>query len=355
MMRKFRNLIAAGFALMLLPAGALAAVQRAEVVRPAPNQLSISWQDANPVDIYQGDHPDFPLRGARPLVRHSTSGAYILDHAGTVRRYFVLVDTRDHRSIEVAERLVPLAQGSNFRDIGGYLGAGGKHVRWGLIYRSAGQPLLTPADVDYVHALDVAQLVDLRSSEERVIAPTKITGIPYTAVGYAMAEVMRGTNGRQLHNGVDVYRNFPRLLAPQLKIVFAHLLHEQTPIVYNCSAGQDRTGFVTAMVLTALGVDHDTIVADYHLSTTYRRPEFEMAPISPELAASDPVAGMFAKYQQSPQWKVPQPLRENDGTPFLTGAFDEISKKWGSVDAYLAKEAGVGPVEIAALRKAYLE
>lgn len=354
-MRKFEKLIVGGLAIALFPAVAMAAVQHGEVVRLAPDQLSLRWKDANPVDIYQGNQPDFPLDAAHALVRHNTSGTYTLDHAGAQRLYFILADTRDHRRLEIAERVAPLEQASNFRDIGGYVGAGGKHVRWGLIYRSGGQPLLTPADVAYIHALKVSQLIDLRSSEERVIAPTKITGIPYTAVGYSMAEVMRGADGRQLANGRDIYHNFPHLLAPQLKLVFAHLLREKTPLVYNCSAGQDRTGFVTAMVLTALGVDYDTIVADYHLSTVYRRPQFEMAPINRDLAASDPVAGMFAKSQQSPQANVPQPLKEQDGTPYLTGAFDEIRDKWGSVDAYLAKEAGVGPVEIARLRKLYLE
>ena len=109
------------------------------------------------------------------------------------------------------------------------------------------------------------------------------------------------------------------------------------------------------MVLSALGVPYATIVADYHLSTTDRRPAFEMAPIAPALAASDPVAGMFARMQQSPQWNVPQPLKDKDGHPFLDGAFAEIKDKWGSVDAYLAQEVGVGPAQIAALRKDDLE
>jgi len=80
-----------------------------------------------------------------------------------------------------------------------------------------------------------------------------------------------------------------------------------------------------------------------------------MAPIAPALAASDPVAGMFARMQQSPQWNVPQPLKDKDGHPFLDGAFAEIKDKWGSVDAYLAQEVGVGPAQIAALRKDDLE
>ena len=64
-----------------------------------------------------------------------------------------------------------------------------------------------------------------------------------------------------LRNGVDVYHGMPRMLAPQLRIIFADLLHRQTPLAYNCSAGQDRTGFTTAMILSALGVSREQILA----------------------------------------------------------------------------------------------
>ena len=36
--------------------------------------------------------------------------------------------------------------------------------------------------------------------------------------------------------------------------------------VYHCAAGKDRTGVISAIVLGALGVDDELIVADYALS-----------------------------------------------------------------------------------------
>jgi protein-tyrosine phosphatase len=63
---------------------------------------------------------------------------------------------------------------------------------------------------------------------------------------------------------------------------------------------------------------------------------------------------MFAGYQ-TPQAAKPTPLVEADGTPFLAGAFAEITEKYGSVDAYLEREAGLTPARRAALRKTYLE
>jgi protein-tyrosine phosphatase len=169
-----------------------------------------------------------------------------------------------------------------------------------------------------------------------------------------MNDLMPRGGPSQMRNGRDVYRNFPTLLAPQLKLVFQALLRQQTPLVYNCSAGQDRTGFVTAMVLSALGVSRDQIVADYHLSTRYRRPEWEMPKLDPAAHPGDPVAAMFASYQRTPA-RPPDPLKDADGRPFLAGAFEAIDTRWGSVDAYLRQAVGLTPADVAKLRRLYLQ
>ena len=144
-------------------------------------------------------------------------------------------------------------------------------------------------------------------------------------------------------------------LKPQLRIVFARLLSKDGPLLYNCSAGQDRTGFVSAMILSALGVPRDVIYRDYVLSTPSRRPQYEVPPMSDAVAQSSPIAGMFAQMQKGGAMAKANPLVLPDGTPFLTYAFAEIDKRWGSVDAYLAQEIGLTPVDIAALRTTYLE
>lgn len=352
---KTKLFLALSLSALLIHSAAGAKVLAAQAERSAPDALSLTWSSPDPVDVYESDKAQVSLKDAHLLARASTDGHYSLDGQDRSRRYFVLVDTRDHDRVEVAERLVPLEQGSNFRDIGGYVGAGGKRVRWGLIYRSGGQPMLTPADVAQIKALGIARLVDLRSNEERVIAPTRITGVPYTAVGYSMAEIMGKASGAQLRNGADVYRNMPHLLAPQLRVIFQDLLSGPEPIAYNCSAGQDRTGFTTAIILTALGVSRDDILADYHLSTRYRRPEWEMPELDAAAHPNDPAVQLFAQYRKAPNWKTPAPLMDADGQPFLRGAFEEIEANWGSVDAYLEKEIGVSHADVVKLRGLYLE
>jgi protein-tyrosine phosphatase len=191
-------------------------------------------------------------------------------------------------------------------------------------------------------------MVDLRSSEERVLAPTRIAGVPYGAVGYSFQDLAKGGS----FNMPTLYRNFPELLKPQLRMIFADMLRGEVPLAYNCSAGQDRTGFATAMILSALGVPRATILADYLLSTQYRHPEFEMPPIDPAQHPGDPVAQMFA---QAGKARKPGPLYGADGQPYLTFTFAEIDRRWGSTDGYLKSELGIGPVELAILRQRYLQ
>ncbi|HYD48732.1 MAG TPA: tyrosine-protein phosphatase, partial [Terriglobales bacterium] len=202
-------------------------------------------------------------------------------------------------------------------------------------------------------------LVDLRSTEERQLSPTKIAGVPYHAIGYPMSAItsaMTPAAGEVPKNGGALYRHMPKMLAPQIRMLFGQLLAKRGPVAYNCSAGQDRTGFATAVVLSALGVPRATIVEDYHLSTRYRRPEFESAAFDPAHFPDNAYAQMRVRYQGADKApRRPEPLKEADGTAFLSFALDEIDKTYGSVEGYLDKEIGVSAQDIAALRATYLE
>jgi len=352
-----RKLIALTLPLALLLAASDAAALTAEKAeRASAERVVVSWSDADPVDVFVADRPDAGIAEAKRVSDHNTSGRFEAAAAPGARPYFLLRDTGDGRVTRVAERVLPLDHGSNFRDLGGYPAAGGKHVRWGKIYRSGAQAMLTDADVEAVRAAGISELVDLRSSEERSLAPTRIEGVRYTAVGYSMTKLMGDgappTGDERMH---EVYRRFPTLLAPQLKILFAELLRGDGPVAYNCSAGQDRTGFATALVLSALGVPRDVIVADYHLSTTYRRPEFEMPRFDAAVQAANPTAAYFARFQQDPNYRTPRPLLDSQQRPFLDFALAEVEHRWGSVETYLDHELGVDAADIAKLRAMYLE
>ena len=352
-MTKIRGLI--GLSILALIASTTPAFARAEnamVERTAPDKVTVSWAAKGPIDLFWADHPVTDPATAKLVSAKDRDGRQEVTVDAAVRPYFLIVDKADGAVVDVAERVVPLEQGSNFRDIGGYQTVDGKHVRWGMIYRSGATAMLTPGDLGRIRGLGLHDLVDLRSSEERVLAPTRIEGVPYAAVGYSMAEILRMA-GQGPTGGL--YGQLPTMLVPQMRLVFDALKRHEGPIAYNCSAGQDRTGFATAMVLSALGVPRDTIVKDYHLSTTYRHPEWEMPPINLVAFPDNQVAQVLARGQGTGVVRKPQPLYDANGKSLLLSAFDAIDAKYGSVDAYLAKEVGVSAADIAALRANYLE
>lgn len=361
MARRSAGLFAAA---MLCLAGQALALDAPAVERPAPDKIEIRWAGSDPVDVYVSTRPDAPIRAARRLARGDRDGDFVADWAAPERPYVILKDERDGSIARTAERLLPLEHGSNFRDLGGYPAAGGKHVRWGLIYRTGATPMLTDADFGYVARLGIRSDIDLRSTEERQIAPDMVparAGARYFAKDYPADQVFRappsaapGSHAAASASAVSLYRVWLISLAPQYREIFKSLLRGDGAVTFHCSAGQDRSGVAAALVLSALGVPRDIIFADYHLSTQDRRPQYEMPKIDPAAYPGNVVAQYYARAQAAGP-KPPRPLYDEQGHAYLEQTFDEIDTRWGSVDAYLDQVLGIDAHDIAKLRAMYLE
>ena len=339
-MHNWTTRITFGFmALFLASRIATAALVDPRVERVDLNHVIISWNDAAPVGVYESDRPDARIAQSTLLSDNNRDGSYLATVATNKRHYFLLRDATGEIR-RTAERLLPLERGSNFRDLGGYPAADGRHVRWGLIYRSAATPLLSDDDIAYIHALGLHSMTDLRSTEERKLAPTRLAnqGIEYIAIDYPFSEV-------------GDYESLLTVLAPQFRAIFRELLSDKGPISFNCTAGQDRTGIATALILSALGVPRQAILTDYHLSTKFRQPRYEMPDVDPSKYPGNPAAALFAKARTM----KPAPLYSEDGRPWLAPLFDQVDARWGSVDHYLQQVLGLGPADLAKLRSEYLE
>lgn len=331
-------------ALCAVPASAT--IQDPPVVeRLAKDRVRITWQGPDKVDIYVAYRPDAPLERARRLARANGTGVYDFSPPAGRRPYFLVRDTSDDARWRVAERLLPLVKGSNFRDLGGYPAADQKRVRWGMIYRTAANPMLTADDFSYLRQLGIKADVDLRATEERTVYPDALPariGARYVASDYPFSAPD------------DAYRVWLTSLAPQFRAVFQALLQNDGPVTVHCSAGQDRTGVATALVLSALGVPRNVIIDDYLLSMRYRRPRVEFH--KPDLAAYPGNAYVaFLAAIPADALFAPPDLYDDNRVPYLDQAFDEINRRWGNVPNYLQQELGIGQVEIAKLRTVYLE
>lgn len=166
----------------------------------------------------------------------------------------------------------------NFRDFGGYDARDGKVVT-GHLFRTASFAEASAKDIAFLDGLGVKFVVDLRRPEERSEAsnlwparsPRTITNdegyrelAPH--IGVLMETDLTAEAVRTyMRTAYTAYPFEPRYVA--LFKAFLHgLAEEGGPAIVHCAAGKDRTGVTCALTLTALGVDHDTIVEDYELT-----------------------------------------------------------------------------------------
>lgn len=344
-------------AVLTTAASAAAPLTQAPVTQAAVAQegrtFTVTWKAAKagaPVDVYVAARPDAPPAQRRLAANDDTDGqATFTDPAGAgVRPYFFVQGDGARQGLWTAARVVPLEGAANFRDIGGYPTKDGRHVKWGQVYRSNTLARLTAADFQKVNALGVRLVCDLRTDEERAIEPTLWVGTapvfvnsPKASLGANLSELFgKGplTAESMRATFIGFYGQMHEQYAGEYRELFKRLLAGETPMLMHCSAGKDRTGVGSALVLSALGVPRDIVVADYAMSETLLGTSLTINP-------DDPDAAMFARLPP----EVIRVLMRTEPA-YIEATFAAIEKQYGSVDAYLETALGVGPKERAALR-----
>jgi protein-tyrosine phosphatase len=170
---------------------------------------------------------------------------------------------------DTTERLIPLEGAVNFRDLGGYPVAGGWRTRWRVLFRADGLGDLTPADFDIMRALDIRTVIDLRSGDELERGRFDVDSHPVTFYHFPIIEQLPDPDEFDRRPGLlgSQYQEMLRDAGVPIRSVLEILASpEALPAVFHCTAGKDRTGVLSALVLSLLGVDEETVVADYALS-----------------------------------------------------------------------------------------
>jgi protein-tyrosine phosphatase len=172
----------------------------------------------------------------------------------------------------VKERRVRLAGPVNFRDVGGYLTADGREVRWGRVFRSDSLHHLGPDDGVRLRELGLVTAIDFRADDEldRIgigrLGELDIRHLHLPTVDRVLHTV-RPPDWTPPASAAEVYLRMMRTGAPAYAEALRALAAPGAlPAVYFCMAGKDRTGVFSAVLLGLLGVADDDIVADYVLT-----------------------------------------------------------------------------------------
>lgn len=231
--------------------------------------------------------------------------------------------------------LLPLQGGFNLRDMGGYATEDGRTVKHGMLFRSGVMSLLTDADEAYLVTLGIATVCDLRRPGERKRDPTRWCDAAdtfywsrdYSESSGVLGELLRGAVPTADHMRtmmINLYRQILVDHAPAYRFLFERLASGHAPLLFNCSAGKDRTGVGAALILAALGVPRAAIVEDYLL--TNRFADFDRL-----LAAGRAGAERYREVDPA----ILGPLFAAD-VAYLETSFDSLDRDHGGVDAYLA-------------------
>jgi protein-tyrosine phosphatase len=255
-----------------------------------------------------------------------------------------------------------LPDAPNARDIGGYTTWTGARVRTGLVFRSDALNKLGPAEVATLGALGPLTVIDFRGPDEIAAAADKLppdasyVNLPvynpqsdlYTLLnetiegGPAVQQQVLG-DGRNVQIMTAYYRwlvTDPTARA-QFGTALTNIADSTGPVLYHCSAGKDRTGWMSAILLTLLGVPASTVYQDYLASNAdlsaanqAQLTELEQAGLVTDPSLLEPMLGVQADY--------------------LTAAFEQANASYGSFYGFVRAGLGISQATIARIQSRLL-
>ena len=190
-------------------------------------------------------------------------------------------------SDEGPSRIITWEGFANARDLGGLPSQNGRVTRFGAYIRSADMRFVVEAGWQMAREAGIRTIIDLRNeSEIRPGAIQRLEGsAPFPAPSAAAAppswlsriEVALDDISdtafwqflsRERIDGTPLYFRPFLDRKPERCAAAITALADAAPggVIFHCSAGRDRTGIITLLLLSLAGVEPDVIAQDYELS-----------------------------------------------------------------------------------------
>lgn len=222
----------------------------------------------------------------------------------------------------------------NSRDIGGLPAVSGV-TRSGVLFRSSGLARLGDDGREALRTHGIRRIVDLRDDDEARAAPSLTDGLDIETVH---APLFLGSTASFFGEHVSLrsmYRGLIDTAADRLVEVVRAVLGAQ-PVLVHCTVGKDRTGVSVALMLDAVGVERDAVIADYARTETLLPPE-RNARVLAYLRQAHPGATNLEE------------LATRSPAPVMREVLDDLDTRFGSPAGYL-RAHGITDDELARLR-----
>lgn len=270
--------------------------------------------------------------------------------------------------ISMATQGIDLEGVSNARQLGGYTCRDGRKIRQNVLLRTGELCGLTPEGTRLLaEQYKVKNIIDFRmESEYAEAADREVPGAENTWIsvmemsdyGADIQEVLRAAVELKMDRTQAMLENAKVgfvakmyegiLLTERAKCGYSRffrilLSQEDGAVLWHCSAGKDRAGLGSALLLYALGADEETIMADYMLSSEAYREKAEFMAAFADANNLDKEAKQDAIAMVS---VFPE---------YLKRAFDAVKAEYGSVHGYLNNALCVSDEDMERLRERFLE
>lgn len=269
-----------------------------------------------------------------------------------------------------AQQIIPFEGIENGRDLGGIVVQDSLQIRTGLLLRTANLSEATEGDIQYLTTLPLTHIFDFQlDSEKEEHADKDIPGAKHIDLpidvntpikakltepkkkkrhffSFLWSEPVKIAFDEQMQQAIRLA--YPTAVDDSLcQRQFAAFLRQAIDadgaLLYHCAWGKDRTGIATALLLSALGVDRDTIIADFDISNRpydkyikrYSRRIRFWGGGEDEIATVKAAIGV--------------------NTDNFVKLLDYIDTQYGSMDAYLRGPMGLTDADIQTLRARCLE
>lgn len=307
------------------------------------------------------------------------STSYLVVVTRRKKRYkFDMTDKEIHDCVQLLSALNPeivvgfpkggriqLQSLPNTRDLGALVTEDGRHILPRRLLRSGSLYHISLTDQDVLtEEYHLTEVIDLRTKKEVLEKPdTLMEGVCYHEIpivdeetlGISQEGLSRPENIIKLMKNMNIvpeefienqYGNFVRdqySVKQYARFMDLILHHEGGAVLWHCSAGKDRVGVGTALLLSALGVPREVIREDFLKTNLYL--EEEMQHMVRYLETKTIVDSRVMD-------KV-RILYKVKGE-YLDMVFDTIEKDYGSMEYFMKKALYLNPKAIDTLKNKYL-
>jgi len=276
-------------------------------------------------------------------------------HAATTVASSEESKSTDVTEIRDAVQVTPrLESADNFRDVAGdgdgYETADGRHISRGVVYRS-NVLTLSEKDLKTVESLNISTILDLRTpSEIRESPDVTVPGAKWINRNILGTESTDSSVSASTtpESATRMMEDTERLmvtdsgLRKQIAATLRDVIDSSGSVIVHCSAGKDRTGWISAVLLKAAGVSDSDVMNNYLLTNDYTKDR-----IGKYYDAMVEKNGQTAADTMKPLLGVQ--------SSYLQAGLDEVNEKYGSFDSYITDGLGLSDSELNDLRGKLVE